>query len=156
MAPRIDYASAAPDTLRAVVELDQFVVNRSGLDPRLLSLIKLRASQLNGCAYCVDMHTKEARRDGLNEQAIALTCVWHESPLFDSRERAVLSWTDALTRLGATGVPDEAFEPLRQYFTDAEIAHISVTIGIINMWNRIAVGFQAQHSIDVRRPDVTE
>ncbi len=149
MKPRIDHAAAAPEALRAILKLDQYVSTQSGLDPRLLHLIKLRASQLNGCAYCVDMHTKEARRDGQSEQWIALVCAWRESAVFDARERTVLAWTDALTKLGENGASDDVFEPLREHFTDAEIVKLSVAIGTINLWNRIAIGFQAQHPVDV-------
>lgn len=147
MNSRINLADAAPDAMKAVFELDQYVTKHSGLEPRLVHLVKLRASQINGCAYCVDMHVNEARRDGLSEQAIALVCAWRESPLFDARERAVLAWTDALTNVGTTGAPDEDFEPLRQYFSDSEIANLTVAIGTINVWNRIAVGFRTQHPI---------
>lgn len=148
MKARVNYAESAPDAVKAVAALDRYVVAESGLDTRLVHLIKLRASQINGCAYCVDMHVKEARKSGLSEQWINLVCVWRESPLFDARERAVLAWTETLTRLPDTGAPDADFEPLRAYFTDAEITRLTVAIGVINVWNRLAVGFRAQHRID--------
>lgn len=148
MQPRFNYADAAPDAFRAVLALDSYVARQSGLDPRLIHLIKLRASQINGCAYCVDMHAKEARRDGLSDQWIDLVCVWRESPLFDARERAVLAWTEALTDLPASGAPDADFEPLKAHFSEDEIAKLSVAIGTINVWNRLAVGFRAQHPVD--------
>ncbi|MGP1398078.1 MAG: carboxymuconolactone decarboxylase family protein [Inquilinaceae bacterium] len=148
MQPRFNYADAAPDAFQAVLALETYVARRSGLDPRLIHLIKLRASQINGCAYCVDMHAKEARRDGLSDQWIDLVCVWRESPLFDARERAVLAWTEALTDLPASGAPDADFEPLKAHFSEDEIARLSVAIGTINVWNRLAVGFRAQHPVD--------
>lgn len=148
MQPRLNYAKAAPDAYKAVAALDRYVVKESGLDPRLIHLIKLRASQINGCAYCVDMHVKESRRDGLSEQWINLVCVWRESPVFDARERAVLAWTEAVTNLAQTGAPDADFEALREHFSDDEITKLTVAIGAINVWNRLAVGFRAQHPID--------
>lgn len=147
MEPRIDYYKASPDALRAVFGLEKFV-QESGISRRLMHLIKLRASQLNGCAYCVDMHVKEARRDGESEQRLHLLSVWRESPLFTDEERAVLAWTEALTNLSQTHAPDADFEPLRRFFTDEEITKLTVIIATINVWNRLAVGFRAQHPID--------
>ncbi|WP_342643801.1 carboxymuconolactone decarboxylase family protein [Rhodoligotrophos ferricapiens] len=148
MKRRLDYTTAAPDAYKAVLALEQYVKQQSGLDRRLIHLLKLRASQINGCAYCVDMHSKEARRDGMSEQWINLICTWRESPVYDERERAVLAWTESLTNLAQTGAPDSDFEPLRQHFTEEEIAKLTVAIGVINIWNRIAVGFRAQHPVD--------
>lgn len=101
MQPRLNFAKAAPEAYKAVAALETYVKG-SGIEPRLLHLIKLRASQINGCAYCVDMHSKEARHSGLSEQWINLVCVWRESPHFDERERAVLGWTEALTNVAET------------------------------------------------------
>ncbi|TNE38896.1 MAG: carboxymuconolactone decarboxylase family protein [Alphaproteobacteria bacterium] len=148
MQARLNYLKAAPDAFNAVLSLEQHVAKASGLEPRLIHLIKLRASQINGCAYCVDMHSKESRRDGLSEQWINLVCVWRESPLFDARERAVLGWTEALTNVSATGAPDEDYERLKEHFTEKEITEITVAIGTINVWNRLAVGFRSQHPVD--------
>ena len=148
MNARINIVKAAPDAYAAVSALDRYAVKESGLEPRLVHLIKIRASQINGCAYCVDMHVKEARRDGLGEQWMHMISVWHESRAFTPEERAVLAWTDSLTRLPETGAPDADFEPLRQHFSDEQIAKITVVIGAINVWNRIAVGFRTQHPVD--------
>jgi AhpD family alkylhydroperoxidase len=148
MQARLDFRKAAPDAYQAIVALDRYVVRESGLEKRLIHLIKLRASQINGCAYCVDMHSKEARHDGLSEQWINLVCAWRESPVFDARERAVLAWTDAVTNLAQTGAPDDAYEGLRAHFSETEIVKITTAIGLINVWNRIAVGFRAQHPVD--------
>lgn len=148
MNSRLDYAKAAPDAYRAVAALNRYVVNDSGLNPLLIDLIKLRASQINGCAYCVDMHAREALEHGATQQWINLVSVWRESPIFSAAERAVLGWTEALTRLPETGAPDADFDALRPYFSDADITKISVAIGLINVWNRLAVGFRSQHRID--------
>ena len=148
MKSRLDYAKAAPDAYRAVVALNQYVVSQSGLNPLLIDLIKLRASQINGCAYCVDMHSREALEHGATQQWINLISVWRESPIFSDAERAVLGWTDALTRLPETGAPDANFDALRLFFSDEEITKISVAISLINVWNRLAVGFRSQHKIE--------
>ena len=147
MKARLDYTTAAPDAFRAVLALERYVQD-SGLPKRLIHLIKLRASQLNGCAFCVDMHVKEARHTGLSAQWIALVSAWHESPVFTAEERAVLGWTESLTNLAQTRAPDADFAPLREHFTDEQIAKLTVAIATINVWNRIAVGFRAQHPID--------
>ncbi len=149
MQARIDYMQAAPDAFQAVWALEKYVSEDSGLDPTLIHLVKLRASQINGCAYCVDMHTKEARKHGLSEQWIALVCVWREAAVFDARERAVLAWVDALTNLSETGAPDADFEALRAHFSEADITRLTVAIGTINVWNRLAVGFRVPHPVDL-------
>lgn len=147
MHPRINVFKAAPDAIKAVTDLENHV-QASGLEKRFIHLIKLRASQINGCAFCVDMHVKESRRDGLSEQWINLMSVWWESPVYDDKERALLGWVDAVTRIAETGAPDSAFEALRAHFTDEEMMKITVAIGTINIWNRLAVGFRSQHPVD--------
>lgn len=147
MRARLDITKAAPDAYRAVAALDRFVVKESGLEPRYIHLIKLLASHINGCAYCVDMHIKEARHSGLPDQWINLVNVWRESPVYNDAERAVLGWTDALTRLSDTRAPDEAFEPLKVHFTDEQIANITVAVSTINVWNRVTVGLRTLHTI---------
>jgi AhpD family alkylhydroperoxidase len=147
MQPRLNPSEASPSSYKAISALEMHVQN-SGLEKRLIHLIKLRASIINGCAFCVDMHVKEARHDGLGEQWINMISVWHESPVYDARERALLGWTDAVTNIAQTGIPDAAFECLRQNFSDEEMVKITVAIGTINVWNRVAVGFRAQHPVD--------
>ncbi|CAN7548890.1 carboxymuconolactone decarboxylase family protein [Pararhizobium sp. LjRoot235] len=147
MQTRLDMTKASPEAFKAVLALENFVQN-SGLERRFIHLIKLRASQINGCAYCVDMHVRESRHDGLSEQWINLMCVWRESPVYDARERALLGWVDAVTNIAQTGAPDDAYETLKAHFSSEEIAKITVAIGAINVWNRIAVGFRSQHPID--------
>lgn len=148
MKARFDFPTVAPDAYKAVAALDAYVCEASGIESRLLHLIKLRASQINGCAYCVDIHTREARRDGLSEQWFNLICVWRDSSVFDARERAVLGWTEALTNIAQTHASDADFQPLREFFTEAEITRISVAIGTINVWNRLCVGLRSQHPVD--------
>lgn len=148
MTPRIDYMTASPEAFQAVYGLEQYVSEKSGLDHRLIHLIKIRASQINGCAYCIDMHLKEARRLGFSEQWIGLICAWRESPIFTPQERALLAWTEVLTQVSTEGAPDDVFEPLQEHFTEDEIAKLTVAIGTINVWNRIAVGFRAAHPVD--------
>lgn len=147
MQPRFDFFKAAPDAYKAVAALENYVQN-SGIEKRLIHLIKLRASIINGCSYCVDMHVKEARHTGLSEQWINLVSAWKESPIYDARERAVLGWVDALTNVAQTGAPDDAYETLRAHFSEEDMTKLTVAIGTINVWNRLCVGFRAQHPID--------
>lgn len=147
MHPRFNFAKASPEAYKAVLGLENYVQN-SGLERRFIHLIKLRASQINGCAYCVDMHVKESRHDGLSEQWINLMSVWRESPVYDDKERALLGWVDTVTRLADTGAPDEAYQALAAQFSEKEITDITVAIGVINVWNRLAVGARTQHPID--------
>lgn len=149
MKARLDYINAAPDAIQAVGALEKYVSSKSGLDPKLIHLLKLRASQINGCVYWVDMHTREARKDGLSEQWVSLVCVWREAAIYDARERALLGWTEALTNLGASGAPDADYQELRAHFMDEECTKLTVAIGTINIWNRLAVGFRMQPSTGV-------
>jgi AhpD family alkylhydroperoxidase len=147
MQPRFDFFKAAPDAYKAVAALENYV-QHSGIEKRLIHLIKLRASIINGCSYCVDMHVKEARHTGLSEQWINLVSAWKESPVYDARERAVLGWVDSLTNVAQTGAPDDAYEPLKAHFSEEDMTKLTVAIGTINVWNRLCVGFRAQHPID--------
>ncbi len=149
MIPRLNYLEAAPDASQALFALEKYIADKSGLDKVLIHLIKLRASQINGCAYCVDMHVKEARASGLPEQWIALVGVWKEALIFSPKERALLAWVDSVTQIADTGIPDTDFDGLKPHFSDGEIMKLTVAIGMINIWNRIAVGFRAQHPIDI-------
>lgn len=147
MHPRLDFQKAAPDALKAVMQLETYV-QTSGLDRRFIHLIKLRASQINGCAYCVDMHIRESRHDGMSDQWINLMSVWRESSVYDPSERALLGWVETVTNIAQTGIPDGEFEALKAHFSDEEIMKITVAIGTINTWNRLAVGFRMPHSVD--------
>jgi len=148
MGPRLDYRKAAPEAFRAMAGLERATGPESGLPPRLLHLIKVRASQINGCAFCVDMHVKEARHDGESQQRLDLLVVWRESPLFTPEERALLAWTESVTRISETGTPDQDFVPLKEFFSEEQIAKITFAIVAINSWNRLAVSFRSQHPID--------
>lgn len=147
MERRMNVAEAAPDLYRALRALDG-AVRSSGIDTRLLHLVKLRASQINHCAYCVDLHTRESLADGIDAQVLHLLPVWRESPLFDARERAALEWTEVLTRIADAGVSDEAYARVRQAFDETDIARLIFAVGTINVWNRIAVASSMLHPID--------
>lgn len=146
MQPRISYHNANSPAIMAMLGLHNYVKG-TGIDPKLHELVKIRASQLNGCAYCIHMHTREARAAGETEDRLALIAAWRESPLFTDRERAALAWTEALTLLHKTGAPDDVYEQVRPHFTDAELVDLTLAIGEINTWNRIAVGFRAVHPV---------
>lgn len=137
----MDYATAAPGVMRAMAQLDAYVSN-CGLEPSLRELVKLRASQINGCAYCVDMHSHDARALGETEQRLYSLPTWRESPFYSDRERAALAWTEALTLVAVDHVPDAVFEQVRPHFTDDELANLTLAIGTINAWNRFGVGFR--------------
>ncbi len=142
MTPRLDYFAAAPKLMQAMIGLGQ-TVNNSGLEHSLVELVKLRASQINGCAFCLDMHSRDARKAGETEQRIYLLNAWREAPLYTDRERAALAWTEALTRVAETGAPDADYQALLPHFTEEEIAKLSILIVMINAWNRLAIGFRA-------------
>jgi AhpD family alkylhydroperoxidase len=142
MEPRIDYSKAPAGALQAMQGLEGYV-RKSGIEHSLLELIKVRASQLNGCAYCIDMHTKDARAEGETEQRLYALSAWGETPFFSERERAALEWAEALTLISETHVPDEIYERVRPHFTDAELINLTLGIVVINGWNRIAISFRA-------------
>jgi AhpD family alkylhydroperoxidase len=142
MQPRIDFAKLAPGAIQAMYGLERYV-RQSGLEPQLLHLVKLRASQINGCAYCVDMHTKDARAGGESEQRLYAVVVWKEAPFFTERERAALAWTDAVTLVSRDQVPDEVYELVRKQFTEKELVDLTMAVVGINGWNRLAIGFRA-------------
>ncbi|HET7581758.1 MAG TPA: carboxymuconolactone decarboxylase family protein [Candidatus Limnocylindria bacterium] len=138
---RLDYHHELPAASRAMGQLER-VVDDSTLEPALRELVKLRASQINGCAYCVDMHTKDATAMGEDVQRLHLVAVWRESPVFSPRERAALAWTEALTLLPQSGAPDEVYAEVAAQFDKAEQVALTVAIVAINGWNRLAVGFR--------------
>jgi AhpD family alkylhydroperoxidase len=141
MQERVAYAKVAPGTMMAMRTLDQYVT-QSGLEPGLLDLVKIRASQLNGCAYCVDMHTKDARARGEGEQRLYALAVWHETPFFTDRERAALAWTEAITLLAGHRVTDELDHAACQHFSDKQLVDLTMAIIAINGWNRLSVAFR--------------
>jgi len=141
MTQRTDFYTASPDAMKALIALE-VAVSKLGIEKSLLELIKLRSSQINGCAFCVDMHTTDMRNAGETERRIATVCVWRETAFFTERERAVLAWTEALTLLAKTGAPDIDYEGLAALFSPKEMVDISLAICTINAWNRLGVGFR--------------
>jgi AhpD family alkylhydroperoxidase len=139
---RVDYRKACPEALRAMSGLEE-VVEGSTLEPKLLELVKMRASQLNGCAYCLDMHSKDARACGESEQRLHVLAAWREAPFYSKRERAALAWCEALTLLPQTGAPDDVYAQAREQFDEEELVALTLAIVAINGWNRFAVGFRS-------------
>ena len=141
MQPRIEYAEVAPAGMAAMLGLENYV-RQSGFDPAPLELVKLRASQINGCAYCLDMHTKDARARGESEQRLYAVVVWRETPFFSERERAALAWAEAVTLVNCQHVPDEVYDLARQHFSEKELVDLTLAIVAINGWNRLAISFR--------------
>ena len=150
IAPRLDYFAASPEIMRAVLALNA-ALDGSGLERPLLHLVKLRASQINGCSYCVEMHSREARLDGESEPRLYLVAAWRESPLFDARERAALAWTEKLTRLSEATIEDEDFDRVHAQFDSDTLVKLTVVIGMINTWNRLCVAFRSVHPVAADR-----
>jgi AhpD family alkylhydroperoxidase len=146
MKPRMNFYQAAPDTIKALVGVED-QIKASGLELSLIELVKTRASQINGCAFCINMHTADARKNGETEQRLYLLNAWRESPLYTDRERAALAWTEALTLIAETHAPDADYEAMRAQFSEAEAVNLTVLIGAINAWNRVAIGFRAIHPV---------
>jgi AhpD family alkylhydroperoxidase len=141
MEARLDYAKLAQEPLKAMYALGAYLA-RCGLEKRLLELVKIRVSQINGCAFCLDMHTKDARAEGETEQRIYLLNAWREAPFFTNRERAALAWAEAVTHI-ADGVPDTVYSEAREHFTEKELADFTWAVIAINGWNRVAISFRA-------------
>jgi len=149
MKPRMNYYQAAPETIKALLGVED-VIKASGLELSLIELVKTRASQINGCAFCINMHTADARKNGETEQRLYLLNAWRESPLYTERERAALAWTEALTLIADTHAPDEDYEAMRAQFSEAEAVNLTMLIGAINAWNRIAISFRAIHPVKAK------
>jgi AhpD family alkylhydroperoxidase len=141
MTPRLDYIKADPVLFKAMLSLQERA-DGSGLEPELLDIVKVRASQINGCAFCIDMHTKEARARGETEQRLYALNAWAETPFFDARERAALAWTEAITLIHDNRVPDELYANARQQFDEESLVRLTYAIVAINAWNRICVSFR--------------
>ena len=150
MTPRLDPFVVAPKMMQAMREMENTTRN-SGLEHSLIELVKTRASQINGCAYCIHMHTRDARAHGETEERLYLLDAWRESPLYSERERAALGWTEALTLIAETHAPDSAYEAVKAHFTDEEIVKLTLLITTINAWNRIAIGFRKVHPVDAQQ-----
>ena len=142
MSERIPFKRVAPGAYQAMSGLEKYV-HASGLEESLLELVKIRASQLNGCAFCLDMHTKDARAAGESEQRIYVLSAWRDAPFYSERERAALAWTEALTRLPPDGVPDELYERARKVFNEVELVNLTMAVVAINGWNRLSVAFRS-------------
>ncbi|MBB2930235.1 carboxymuconolactone decarboxylase family protein [Paraburkholderia silvatlantica] len=141
MQARLDFYKASPEGTKAMIALEERA-SKSSIEKPLAELVRLRASQINGCAYCVDMHTADARKGGETDRRLATVSVWRETPFFTERERAALEWTESVTLLAQTHVPDEVWERVKPHFSDQEIADLTLLIIAINGWNRIAVTFR--------------
>ena len=141
MQQRLSYSKVSPDGTDILQKLERYVKS-SGLEADLLELVKLRASQINGCAYCIDMHTKDARTHGESEQRLYGVSAWHEAPFYSERERAALAWTEAVTLISKDHVPDEVYDEARKHFTEKELVDLTFAIIAINSWNRLAVTFR--------------
>lgn len=143
MKQRLNHIEVAPELARALHGVN-IALSKSSLGHALLDLIFLRVSQLNGCAYCVDMHGHDLLKSGESLRRLNAVAVWREAPYFEERERAVLAWVEALTQLGNGPVPDSVYEPLKEHFNDKEIVELTYAVAVINAWNRIGVGFSLQ------------
>ena len=141
MEPRINYGKVAPGVRKAMMGLETYA-NNSGLERSLLDLVRLRASQINGCAYCIDMHTKDARAAGETEQRLYELNAWRETPFYTDRERAALAWTEAVTLISQTHVPDDVYEEARRHFSEEELVNLTMAVITINGWNRLAISFR--------------
>ena len=141
MEARLDLYKASPDAIKALVAMESAVA-KLGLEPALQELVKLRASQINGCAFCVDMHSSDLRKKGETERRLYAVSVWRETPFFTPRERAALAWTEAVTLIAETHAPDDVHAELAAHFNEAERVNLTLAIGLINTWNRLAIAFR--------------
>ncbi|WP_309644862.1 carboxymuconolactone decarboxylase family protein [Phenylobacterium sp.] len=144
MTARLNPFTLAPDLIAPLIALEDSIA-KSGLEYSLIELVKTRASQINGCAFCIHMHTRDARGAGESEERLYMLSAWRESSLYTDRERAALAWTEALTLVAQTRAPDADYEGLQGQFSDEEVVKLTLLIGAINVWNRIAVGFRLKH-----------
>jgi AhpD family alkylhydroperoxidase len=142
MKPRMNFQQAAPDTVKALVALET-QVQQSGLEQSLIELVKTRASQINGCAFCINMHTQDARKHGETEQRLYLLNAWREAPAYTDRERAALAWTEAVTLISETHAPDDVYREILAHFSETETVNLTMLIATINAWNRLAIAFRA-------------
>ena len=143
MSQRLRYGKAFPEGVHALQELGR-VISAAGLETSLVELVKTRASQLNGCAYCIDMHTKDARAAGETEQRLYALSAWEETPFFSARERAALAWTEAITNIQQGHAADAVYEEVRKEFSESELVALTFAIGQINFWNRVSIAFRVE------------
>jgi AhpD family alkylhydroperoxidase len=149
MTQRLNFMGHPHEGIEAMRRVETWLAKT--LDPRLLHLVKMRASQINGCAFCLHMHSQDAQRHGETAERLLLLDAWHESALYSERERAALAWTESLTNIAATRAPDDVFDEVRQDFPDDELVALTIAIGMINAWNRLSIGFRAEHPADRRQ-----
>lgn len=152
MAQRIDYQKVARDGIRIMYEMERYLKS-CGLEQSLLELIKVRASQINGCAFCLDMHTKDARAEGETEQRLYALSAWRETPFFTDRERAALEWTEKLTLISTNDVPDPVYEAVREQFNEQEMVNLTLAVNAINSWNRMAISMRVVPGSYQRKKD---
>jgi AhpD family alkylhydroperoxidase len=141
MEPRLNFYKSGPEAMKAMSALEQQIA-RSGLEKSLIELVRLRASQINGCAYCIDVHTADARKAGESERRLSTVAVWRETPFFSDTERAALEWTESVTLVANTRVPDEVWNRVKDHFTPAEMVDLTLLVNTINAWNRFAIAFR--------------
>jgi AhpD family alkylhydroperoxidase len=149
MKPRMNFYQAAPDTIKALSALET-QIQGSGLEQSLIELVKTRASQINGCAFCINMHTADARKHGETEARLYLLNAWRESAVYTDRERAALAWTEAVTLIAETHAPDDVYNEVRAHFSEAETVNLTMLISTINAWNRLAISFRAVPQVKVK------
>jgi AhpD family alkylhydroperoxidase len=147
MTPRLNIFQAAPEGAKAMLAVEA-AIEKSGIEHGLLELVRLRASQINGCAFCIHMHVGDALKHGETGIRMAMLDGWRDSPLYTDRERAALNWTEALTRVAKTHAPDADYALLQSQFNETEIAHLTLLIGAINLWNRVQIGLRAVHPVE--------
>lgn len=143
MSQRINYRTARPETYQALLGLSQYIA-KTFTDAKLRALIELRVSQINGCAFCLDMHATEARHLGESQQRLDCVAAWRETPFFTERERAALAWAEAITLVAETRVPDDVYEEVKRHFPEPELVDLTAVIGMINLWNRMSVSFRGE------------
>jgi AhpD family alkylhydroperoxidase len=147
MTQRLNYYQVAPDAVNPLLALEERFKN-GPLSHTVIELVKTRASQINGCAYCLHMHTSDALKEGERPERLFLLDAWRESVMYTPQERAALAWTEALTKVADTGAPDEDYDGLKEHFSPEEMVELTLLIATINAWNRIAIGFRAHHPHD--------
>ncbi len=141
MSRRIAYYQVAPEGIKALQGIDPYFKS-SNIEPRLRALVELRTSQINGCAYCVDMHSRQAREHGETQQRLDCLPVWRETSFYDDRERAALAWAESVTNVSHTGIPDDVYEEVKKQFSEKDLVDLTLVISVMNAWNRIAIGFR--------------
>jgi AhpD family alkylhydroperoxidase len=147
---RLNPFTAAPDGFTALSKVEDYI-KKTGLEARLLALVRVRVSQMNGCVYCLHMHSQEALAAGEKEARLHVLNAWQESAMYSDRERAALAWAEALTNIAQTHAPDEVYEEAKRQFSEKELANLSIAIAMINAWNRLAIGARAHHPADLER-----